>query len=197
MKKIILFFAILLLISACSSIPEIDTDLQLRQWQRHQALINKIESWNIKGRAAIQNENNSATFFFHWDQFNTDYELRFISSLGQGTYLLKGTKDGVVMKTPKNKVFTSDTSENLIREKIGWDINLTGLKYWVRGVPEPNVKYSQLLLDEKGRLKDMKQSGFFISVMRYTDEENISLPEKLFIRNNNIQLRLVIQKWEI
>ena len=133
----------------------------------------------------------------HWDQFNTDYELRFISSLGQGTYLLKGTKDGVVMKTPKNKVFTSDTSENLIREKIGWDINLTGLKYWVRGVPEPNVKYSQLLLDEKGRLKDMKQSGFFISVMRYTDEENISLPEKLFIRNNNIQLRLVIQKWEI
>ena len=75
MKKIILFFAILLLISACSSIPEIDTDLQLRQWQRHQALINKIESWNIKGRAAIQNENNSATFFLHWDQFNTDYEL--------------------------------------------------------------------------------------------------------------------------
>ena len=31
----------------------------------------------------------------------------------------------------------------------------------------------------------------------YTEKENISLPEKLFIRSNNIQLRLVIQNWEI
>jgi len=198
LKRIILFFTIiLLLISACSSIPDVDSDLQLQQWQNHQALVNKIESWNIKGRAAIQSENNSATFLLHWDQFNTSYELRFISGLGQGTYLLKVTEDGVVMITPKNKVFTSDTPENLIREKLGWDVNLAGLKYWVRGVPEPNVKYSQLLLDEKGRLKDMKQSGFFISILRYTEKENISLPEKLFIRSNNIQLRLVIQNWEI
>ena len=101
------------------------------------------------------------------------------------------------MRTPKNKVFTSDTPESLIREKLGWDVHIAGLKYWVRGVPEPNVKYSQLLLDKKGRLKDMKQSGFFISILRYTDKENISLPEKLFIRSNNIQLRLVIQNWEI
>ena len=186
-----------MLISACSSIPDVDSDLQLRQWQNHQALVNKIESWNIKGRAAIQSENNSATFLLHWDQFNTGYELRFIAGLGQGAYLLQGTENGVVMRTPKNKVFTSDTPESLIREKLGWDVHIAGLKYWVRGVPEPNVKYSQLLLDKKGRLKDMKQSGFFISILRYTDKENISLPEKLFIRSNNIQLRLVIQNWEI
>ncbi len=197
MKKIVLFFTIILLISACSSIPDVDSDLQLRQWQNHQALVNKIESWNFKGRAAIQSENNSATFLLHWDQFNTGYELRFIAGLGQGAYLLQGTEHGVVMRTPKNKVFTSDTPESLIREKLGWDVHIAGLKYWVRGVPEPNVKYSQLLLDKKGRLKDMKQSGFFISILRYTDKENISLPEKLFIRSNNIQLRLVIQNWEI
>ena len=197
MKKITLFFTIILLISACSSIPDVDSDLQLRQWQNHQALVNKIESWNIKSRAAIQSENNSATFLLHWDQFNTGYELRFIAGLGQGAYLLQGTENGVVMRTPKNKVFTSDTPESLIREKLGWDVHIAGLKYWVRGVPEPNVKYSQLLLDKKGRLKDMKQSGFFISILRYTDKENISLPEKLFIRSNNIQLRLVIQNWEI
>ncbi len=197
MKRQILFFTIILLIGACSSIPDIDSDLQLRQWQNHQTLVNKIESWKIKGRAAIQSENNSATFLLHWDQFDTGYELRFISGLGQGTYILKGTEDGVIMRTPKNKVFSSDTPENLIREELGWDIHIDGLKYWVRGLPEPKIQYSQLLLDEEGRLKDMKQSGFFISVIRYTDEENISLPEKLFIRSNNIQLRLVMQNWDI
>jgi len=197
LKRQVLFFTIILLISACSLIPDVDSNLQSRQWQNHQVLVNKIESWKIKGRAAIQGENNSATFLLHWDQFDTSYELRFISGLGQGTYILKGTEDGVVIRTPKNEVFSSDTSENLIREKLGWDVHLAGLKYWVRGVPEPNIQYSQLLLDEKGRLKDMKQSGFFISILRYTEKDNISLPEKLFIRSNNIQLRLVMQNWDI
>jgi len=187
----------MLLINACSSLPEIDNNLQLHQWTNHQALVNELESWSIRGRTAIQSKNNSATFLLHWDQFDAGYELRFISGLGHGTYLLKGSAAGVVMRTPKNKVFTSDTPEKLIREKLGWDVYLAGLKYWMRGIPEPNVKYSQLLLDEKGRLKDMKQSGFSVSVLRYTDKRNISLPEKLFIRSSDIQLRLVIQNWEI
>ena len=53
------------------------------------------------------------------------------------------------------------------------------------------------MLDEKGRLKDMRQSGFSVSILRYTNDRNISLPTKLFIRSDNIQLRLVIQNWEI
>ena len=84
-----------------------------------------------------------------------------------------------------------------MREKLGFDIHFDGLKYWIRGIPEPNVKYSQLLLDEQGRLLDMKQSGFTISILRYTNKEDVSLPEKLFIKSKNIKLRLVIQNWEI
>ena len=197
MKKIIIFSSIILLINACSSLPEIDRNLQLRQWENHQALVNELEFWNIKGRAAIQSETNSATFLLHWDQFDSRYELRFISGLGQGTYLLKGSISGVTMQTPKNKIFTSDTPENLIKKKLGWDVYLAGLKYWVRGIPEPGVEYNQLMLDEKGRLKDMRQSGFSVSILRYTNDRNISLPTKLFIRSDNIQLRLVIQNWEI
>ena len=44
----------MLLINACSSLPEVDRNLQLHQWANHQALVNKLESWNIRGRTAIQ-----------------------------------------------------------------------------------------------------------------------------------------------
>ena len=95
------------------------------------------------------------------------------------------------------EVLTAITPEKLIRDELGWDVNLAGLKYWIRGIPEPNSKYSQLLLDEKGRLQDMKQSGFTISILRYTDKKNISLPAMLCIKSKDIELRLVIQNWEI
>ena len=197
MKKNILFLPVILLINACSSLPEIDSQLQSRQWINHQVLVSDLRSWNIKGRAAIQNKYNSGTFVLHWNQHDTDFELRFISSFRQGTYLLKGSETEVTMHTPKMEVLTAITPEKLIRDELGWDVNLAGLKYWIRGIPEPNSKYSQLLLDEKGRLQDMKQSGFTISILRYTDKKNISLPEKLFIKSKDIELRLVIQNWEI
>ena len=84
MKKNILFLPVILLINACSSLPEIDSQLQSRQWINHQVLVSDLRSWNIKGRAAIQNKYNSGTFVLHWNQHNTDFELRFISSFRQG-----------------------------------------------------------------------------------------------------------------
>ena len=197
MKKIVLFFPIILVVSACGSLPELDSNMQSQGWIDHQASINKVEFWKIKGRAAVRDDSNSASYVLHWEQFNSNYELRLISSLGQGTYLLKGSEKKATIQTPKNKIFTADTAEQLIQDKLGWDIHLAGLKYWLRGIPEPNVKYSQLLLDAQGRLSDMKQSGFTISILRYAKKKNVSLPEKVFIRKRDIQLRLVIQNWEI
>ena len=86
-----------------------------------------MRSWNIKGRAAIQNKYNSGTFVLHWNQHNTDFELRFISSFRQGTYLLKGSETKVTMHTPKNEVLTAITPEQLIRDELGWDVK----RFWV------------------------------------------------------------------
>jgi len=185
------------LLSACSPLPRIETDSEPQQWLEHQIAVSEIKSWNIKGRIAVQNGKESATATLHWNQINSNYELRFIAPLGQGTYILKGSSEGVIMQGPNNEVLTAETPEKLMNEGLGWAIHLAGLMYWVRGIPEPDINYTQLLLDEKGRLSDMKQSGFTVSVLRYTEQNGVSLPEKLFIKSDNIQLRMVIQNWNI
>lgn len=185
------------LLSACSSLPKTDPQNRAQLWLQHQIAVSGVTSWNINGRIAVKNDKQSGTVTLFWNQFLSNFELRFIAPLGQGTYILSGTNDGVVMKDPKNNIVRAETPEMLLYEGLGWDVHLDGLKYWVRGLPEPGINYSQLTLDDKGRLSNMEQSGFNVSVSRYTEQNGVSLPNKLSIKSDNIQLKVVIQNWDI
>ena len=193
----LLLLLIISLVSACTQLPKIDASLKSQLWLEHQLAVGEIQSWNIKGRVAVKNDKESGTVTLLWDQFISNYEIRFITPLGQGTYILTGSPGNVVMKGPKNKIMMAETAEQILREGLGWDIHLDGLRYWVRGLPEPGINYSELLLDEKGRLSNMEQSGFNVSVSRYTEQDGISLPSKMSIKSDNIQLKVVIQNWKI
>ena len=187
----------MLLISACSSLVHLDEDEKSKRWNNHLVQINKVESWSMIGRVSVKNLNERATFKLQWEQNNSDYELRLISAFGQGTFLINGSDKGINIQTPKNKIFSGVSANQLIREKLGWDINLSGLKYWIRGAPEPDVEYSELLLDDHGRLSEMKQSNFTIRVLRYNKKDGLFLPKKIFIKGKDIQLKLVINEWGI
>ena len=188
---------IVLLINGCTQLPEKLGDSNSSRWLEHQVALSTIQSWNIKGRIAIRNSKESGTLTMYWSQQGSIYELRFIAPFGQGTYLFKGSDTGVSMLGPKDTYLTASTAEELMYQNLGWYVDLNGLKYWIRGMPEPGVSHNQLLLDEKGRLLDMQQSGFNVNVGRYTELNGVSLPEKLSVKNDTIQLKLIIQSWEI
>ena len=184
------------MLASCSSIPKIDEDSKSQLWFEHQTAITGINIWNLNGRLGVKDQKNSGTLNFLWEQSYADYELRFIGPLGQGTYILKNTTDGIVMHSPKNKITTANTIAELFHNALGWKLNIDGLKYWVRGIPEPDMSYTELKLDEKGRLIRMKQSGFSVNVSGYVVQNGISLPKKIAIKNDNMRLKLVIKKWK-
>jgi outer membrane lipoprotein LolB len=70
------------------------------------------------------------------------------------------------------------------------------LKFWIKGIPEPGIAAENLLLDDQGRLTDMQQSGWRISISRYTDFNGTQLPSRLFMHNDRFQLRLVVDDWK-
>jgi len=195
-RRVFLLLLAFSLLSACAQSPKVETGLKTQLWLTHQLAVGAIQSWDIKGRVAVKNDKNSGTVTLLWNQFLSNYELRFIAPLGQGTYVLTGTASRVAMKGPNDLDVVADTPEQILKQGLGWDIHLDGLRYWVRGLPEPDIKYSALLLDEKGRLTNMEQSGFNINVSRYTEQEGLSLPEKLTIKSDKIKLKLIIQRWK-
>lgn len=159
--------------------------------------LQKINGWLLKGRIAYQAGNEGWTATLHWAQDQDLYNLRLIAPLGQGSYELRGNDNRVLLMTSKNELLSATDPEQLLLNNMGWRVPLTGMTYWVRGLPEPDREISNIVRDEDGRITDMEQSGWRISFLRYTEGREPELPEKIFMQNDRFKLRLVIQDWKI
>lgn len=197
------FYATLLLclfITGCAETTVKDValpdDRQQVLWDRQNTLY-AIPGWLIKGRVAVQAGQEGWTATMHWAQDHDLYNLRIIAPLGQGTYELRGNNKQVILMTAKNELLTASDPEALLLENMGWKVPLSGLRYWIRGVPEPVADVREIVRDPQGRIIDMEQLGWRISFLRYTDGKQPELPEKIFMQNERFQLRLVIQDWKL
>lgn len=193
------FFLILAaLVAGCSELPIKHPDQEQDRGTVDHRFDNlyKLNTWALKGRIGIQTEKEGVTATLHWAQVNDRYQLRFIAPLSQGTYELKGDDQQVALQTARNEYFTAKDPEQLLLDNTGWNVPLSGLNYWIRGLPEPDTIIDRIVKDDKGRIKDLEQSGWTISILRYTEVNEYELPGKLFLQNDRFKLRLVIQGWQ-
>lgn len=196
--KRFLSLSLVALLAGCAEVATLPSagEANVFAWDLRQQALSKLESWSIRGRVAVQTENEGWSATLHWDQRPASYKMRFIAPLGQGTYQLQGDEKLVSFLTAKNELYLADNPEKLLQNNLGWSVPLHGLKYWIKGVPEPGIENENLLVDDQGRMTDLRQSGWQISISRYTDFNGTQMPSKLFMQNDRIKLRLVIQDWQ-
>ncbi len=198
MKPLGLLLLTLVILSGCTRLPEkLSETEQASRWLQHQLEINQIFSWYINGRVGIKTDQQSGSASIFWQQAGGNYEMRIVAPLGQGTYVFKGSPEGVQMRGPDELLLSAETPEELMQTGLGWSVDLRGLRYWVRGIPAPDTEYNQLVLDELGRLGYLDQSGFSIEIQRYANVDKFALPEKLLIRSPGLQLKMLIKNWEL
>lgn len=193
---LVLFLAVSL--AGCADLAVLTPEGQVdsNAWNTRQQDLYKLLRWSLKGKLAVQSGNEGWSAILHWDQDAQNYTMRFIAPLGQGTYELSGGPGAVTLLTADNHLYKSAGPEDLLQDNLGWNVPLHGLQYWVRGVPEPGVATDYLLLDEEGRMTDLQQSGWRISILNYRKVEGMQLPAKLFMQNDRFQLRLVVHDWK-
>lgn len=195
--KIIIPIVLVFLLTSCAGFPLSRTqNANFPAWDLRQEALNKLENWSLTGRIVILSGDDGWSATLHWDQEPENYTMRFIAPLGQGTYQLYGDEKLVSFLTDKNELYQASDPEQLLQNTMGWSVPVHGLKYWIKGIPEPGIESENLLLDEQGRMTSLQQSGWNISISRYNDFNGTQLPSKLSMRNDRIQLRLVIQDWK-
>ncbi len=188
---------LLILISAigCSSVPERPPTLPAEQaWSLRKANLAGLDRWVASGRIAVRNEDESWHANIHWTQDPDRYAISVIAPLGGGTFKLEGNSGGVQLRTPEDGYFVADNPDALVRDVVGLRIPVSGMRYWVLGVPQPGVSM-EYDLDPWGRLKQLRQSAWRVDFLRYRENGEWELPDKVFMRNDQFEVRLVISEW--
>jgi len=117
--------------------------------------------------------------------------------LGQGAMLIKGNDEGVVMHTANKETFTANNPDALVADVLKLEIPVTGLRFWIRGVPSSKSSPTWYTLNEAGHLHRLRQDGWEIVYKRYANVHGINLPNKIFLENDEFQVKIIISQWNI
>jgi outer membrane lipoprotein LolB len=192
-----LMVPILLWLSACATQVPVDERLQQDHWQANRDKIMQLDQWQLKGRIAVTMRRQAWSASLQWVQQRQNYHINIIAPLGQGSVSLEGNDRGVSMRLAKDRVLQADAPETLLRKNLGWSAPVSGLIYWIRGIPVPGKRIKKLSLDTEGRVIQMEQSGWQVSYSGYSSQGGINLPGKIDLVNGGLRLRLVIRNWLI
>lgn len=171
-----------------------------RAWQNRQQQLGQLVHWDLFGRIGVKNGNDAWQGSLSWQQAPKGYTIEVDGPFGQSQFQLNGGPDGVNLRTANHQQHWASDPEELLYEQTGLQMPVSGLRYWVLGLPAPAAQAgpaSDRQLDAQGRLTRFVQGGWLVRIRSYTEVGHFDLPAKVFIRRGDIDLRLVVDRWRL
>ena len=109
---------------------------------------------------------------------------------------IEGNKQGVQVQTSEGRILRAENPDNLVEQAVGLRIPVSGLQYWVKGLPDP-TEPSVLEGDSQGRLTVMEQNGWLIEYPRYTQIASLDLPARIKARQDDLKVQVVVRQWTV
>ena len=194
-------FLSILLLSGCEFLPVTEApvsgvvvDPQVA-WANHQSKLDNLEAWTLDGRISIRQEEEAWHASLRWQQIDSVYHINLFGPFGQGAAQLDGSPQSVILQHDGQTV-QSDDAELLLRQRLGLQVPVNGLRYWAIGLVAPGSEYTQELSPD-GRLAVLQQNGWRVRYRSYEAVKGFMLPGKIFLDHDGLDVRLVIDQWQV
>lgn len=185
----------LTLLVGCAVAPSMSPEATKAWTARQSALLNLIQ-WQATGRIGVVNGQEGWHAGFQWTQQDSGYRIELIGPLGQGRVRVEGDAREVRIQTADGQTQTAPDPDILLEQAVGARLPVQGLRYWIRGLPEPGAAPT-LQTDAKGRLIRLEQNGWIIEypAYGYAAPLRLELPERIIARRQDLSVKLVIEEW--
>jgi outer membrane lipoprotein LolB len=148
----------------------------------------------FNGRVAIKQGEQRDSAGMRWVHSAAADEILLLAPLGQTVARIR-RDDGEAMLEASGKHYTALDMESLMQQVLGWQLPLSGLRYWVTALPAPDAEF-RIERDANGQVSLLLQHGWEISYSRYAAETGDALPLRLQLRREGMEVLLLIDEWE-
>lgn len=186
---------LILLLTACSTPVLKPVDDPQATWQQRSQWLGTIKHWDIEGRIAIRSYDQAVNANLRWKQDGDVFAIEITGPLGQGGVSLNGAPGSARLISGDVDDVATD-AQALLYLHTGYVVPIDALKYWIRGLPQPDGG-SQHSLDNQGRLAQLEQDQWKVRFRAYEQYESHTLPKKVFVDNHKLSVRIVIDKWSL
>jgi len=163
-------------------------------WALHNKKLEELVAWNIDGRISVRLDEEAWHATLLWQQIDQAYHIRLFGPFGAGAIQLDGSPQTVVLTQDGEQVHSQDPQQ-LLAQRLGWQVPINGLRYWAIGQKIP-AKPAKLAFNDAGHLVSLEQAGWKIRYRRYAVINGYTLPSKIFMDNKGLDIRIVIDRWQ-
>lgn len=186
-------FAALLCLSACVTprginLPDLD------DWQVRQQVLNDLSEWTFSGRVGVRSGQEGFNGRLRWHQTHDDFEASVSGPFGAGRVTIEGGRGGITVAESGGEVTRLADPENDLRNRYGWTIPVTSLRYWALGIPDPALP-ATTEFGSDGQLAHLTQAGWDVAIGRYRDGGGQLMPSRITAVRGDSRVRLVIDSW--
>lgn len=189
---------LIVMLSGCAPLWETKPAQDPEQlWQERQKQQASLEAWAFKGRTAIIQGREGWNAGIRWLKQGQQFHIKLSGPFSQGGVALDGNHESVTLTLDDGEQLTAATPEQLLAEAMGWLLPVSALSDWVRGVPYAKLPVDSRELDAQGRLTKLAQAGWNIEFLGYMPFQGSSMPKKVFMKNSQMSVRLIVTDWSI
>lgn len=147
----------------------------------------------LNGRISVRHHGARDSAGLRWVHQAKSDEILLLTPLGQTAARIWRDEREATLDHGDRHYRDADV-ESLMMQVLGWRLQLDGLHHWVLGMTLPGDALAER--DDKGRLTVLRQDGWEVRYLAYADDKADSLPLRMQLLRQDLQLTLLIDEWE-
>lgn len=172
-----------MVLSACSTTPRIEGSAAAQ-----------LDSWSASGRLGVVSSAQSGSGRFDWQQRQAVSRVQLRGPVGIGALQMELDGTQLRLRAGDGGVYDADAALDELEQRLGVRLPVAQLRYWLIGQPAPGA-HEWSNTDEQERV--LLQDGWRIRYQRMLQQGTLQLPEKLTLAQGEVQIRAVIERWQL
>jgi outer membrane lipoprotein LolB len=161
-------------------------------WEQRLAELRHADAWQLDGRTAVAVGTQGWQASLNWRQRGAATELHLAGPLGVGALVLKATPEGLSL----NGAPPSDAVLAQLQDRLGFELPLDELRYWLLGIPDPGAAFV-MARNAQDRAQQLQQAGWTVDYDRYLPVNGDLLPARVVLSREGVRVRIAVDHWAV
>lgn len=150
--------------------------------------------WHFNGRIALSDAGRGGSGRIDWQQWSEDLAIQVSAPVTRRSWRLSWI-DGVARLTGLDggPIEGADAAR-LLRDSVGWEIPMTQMVDWVRGLRAPGQ--AQVSFGPNALPELIEQDGWTVQYRGWSELAGRPVPTKVFAKHGDASVRLIIDRWQ-
>ncbi|GAB6047884.1 lipoprotein insertase outer membrane protein LolB [Methyloparacoccus murrellii] len=153
-----------------------------------------IRAWSMDGRIGVQSAGKAWQANLYWEHDPAQDRLRLSGPFSQGLVSIVVQKDLIYINEGGGVTALSRDPDAMLRQRLGFAVPLSSLRYWMLGVPDPGASAQRSADAGAG---SFRQAGWHIVPDQLASIDGWMLPQKLTVQGAGVKLKILADTWTL